>query len=230
MKTTLGLDIFGRPFSCFKGADGEGDDTGGGDTGGTGGDDDGDGDDPAAVDKDGLTEGGRRAIATEREATRTAKRAYAPWRKIERDFGLSADEVRARLEGKVTGENGTPVDADTIRREAEVAATKKVNTRLVKAEVRSLATADFADPDDAHRFLDLDDIDVDDDGEVDLDDVKRKLTDLLKAKPHLAKVRSGGADEDMQDLDGGARRTTQRPKTMMDVIREARDQKVGVRR
>ncbi len=230
VKTVLNTDIFGRPFSCFKGSDGDDDaGTGGGDTGGAG-DDDGDGDDPNAVDKDGLTAGGRKLIEQEREAAKTAKRAYGPWRKLERDFGLSVDEVRARLEGKVDDGKGNTTDVDTIRREAEVAATKKVNARLVRAEVKALATATFADPEDAHLFLDLDDIDVDDDGEVDTKAIETALKDVLRRKPHLAKVTKTDGDDDMEDLDGGARRTSTKPLSMMDVIRQARDQKMGASR
>jgi len=56
----------------------------------------------------------------------------------------------------------------------------------VRSEVRALAAGEFADPDDAHAFLDLDDF-VSDDGEIDADGIRSSLADLLKRKPHLAK-------------------------------------------
>jgi DNA repair exonuclease SbcCD ATPase subunit len=58
--------------------------------------------------------------------------------------------------------------------------------RAVRAEVRALAAVEFADPDDAHAFLDLDSF-VNDDGDIDADGIQQGLKDLLKRKPHLAK-------------------------------------------
>jgi hypothetical protein len=219
VKNTLHLDIFGRPYATFRGAAPDDDSGGGaGDAGGAG-DDAGAGDsDDDGPDKDGLTSGGRRALEQEREAVRTAKRQLAPWRKIERDFHMSPDEVRAALEGKVSDGKGGTTDVEQIRREAESEATKRVNLRLVKAEVRASATAKFADPEDAHLYVDLDDIDVDKNGEVDTASIERALADVLRRKPHLAK-KAADEDRDMDDLDGGARRAAAKPKNMSDVIR-----------
>ncbi|MFJ8594872.1 hypothetical protein [Streptomyces sp. NPDC093598] len=58
--------------------------------------------------------------------------------------------------------------------------------RAVRSEVKALAAADFADPEDAHAFLDLTTY-VDDDGDVDTAAIQQDLKDLLKRKPHLAK-------------------------------------------
>lgn len=58
--------------------------------------------------------------------------------------------------------------------------------RAVKAEVRGLAAEKFADPDDAAAFLALDSY-VSDDGEIDADQIKTDLADLLNRKPHLGK-------------------------------------------
>jgi hypothetical protein len=58
--------------------------------------------------------------------------------------------------------------------------------RAVRAEVRALASVEFADPEDAHAFLALDSY-VGEDGEVDADAIQRDLKDLLKRKPHLGK-------------------------------------------
>lgn len=63
---------------------------------------------------------------------------------------------------------------------------KAVQARAVRSEVRALAAAEFADPDDAHAFLDLDAF-VGGDGEIDADGIRDSLADLLKRKPHLAK-------------------------------------------
>lgn len=61
-----------------------------------------------------------------------------------------------------------------------------VQQRAVRSEVRALASAEFADPDDAPAFLNLDGY-VGDDGEVDAEQIRADLKALLKAKPHLAK-------------------------------------------
>jgi hypothetical protein len=58
--------------------------------------------------------------------------------------------------------------------------------RAVRSEVKALASAEFADPEDAHAFLDLNSY-VDDDGDVDTAAIQQDLKDLLKRKPHLAK-------------------------------------------
>lgn len=58
--------------------------------------------------------------------------------------------------------------------------------RAVRSEVKALASAEFADPEDAHAFLDLTSY-VDDDGDVDTAAIQQDLKDLLKRKPHLAK-------------------------------------------
>ncbi|MFC9285375.1 hypothetical protein [Streptomyces sp. NPDC057052] len=63
---------------------------------------------------------------------------------------------------------------------------KAVQQRAVRSEVRALAAAQFADPDDAHAFLALDSY-VTDDGDVDTEAIQRDLADLLKRKPHLAR-------------------------------------------
>jgi chromosome segregation ATPase len=58
--------------------------------------------------------------------------------------------------------------------------------RAVRSEVKALASAEFADPEDAHAFLDLNSY-VDDDGDVDTAAIQQDLKDLLDRKPHLAK-------------------------------------------
>jgi hypothetical protein len=69
------------------------------------------------------------------------------------------------------------------------AATQRVQVfqqRAVRAEVRALAADGFADPDDAHAFLDLESF-IADDGDIDSDGIRKELAELLKRKPHLAK-------------------------------------------
>ncbi|MFE0353588.1 hypothetical protein ACFW2I_08850 [Streptomyces nigra] len=63
---------------------------------------------------------------------------------------------------------------------------RTVQQRAVRAEVRALAADQFADPDDAHAFLSLDEF-VAEDGDIDTDGIRKELGELLKRKPHLAK-------------------------------------------
>ena len=222
---TIDLDIFDRPFVTLRGSAPDDDDTGdGGATNSTAAGDDDVDDGDTGPDKDGLTAGGRKLIDQEREAAKVAKRALSPWRKLERDFQKSPDEIRAILEGR----DSQSTDADTIRREADTAATAKASARLVKAEVKGLATATFADPTDAHLYIDLSEIDVDDEGEVDTDAIEAALKDVLRRKPHLAKAKPD-EERDVDDLDGGARRTAPKPQNMTQFIRQQARAKQGLR-
>ncbi|AJP04784.1 hypothetical protein TU94_28405 [Streptomyces cyaneogriseus subsp. noncyanogenus] len=74
--------------------------------------------------------------------------------------------------------------AEQLRAAQEKA--QAVQQRAVRAEVRALAAAEFADPDDAHAFLDLTAY-VDGEGDIDTVAIQRDLKDLLKRKPHLGK-------------------------------------------
>jgi hypothetical protein len=75
---------------------------------------------------------------------------------------------------------------DEARNEGKAEATKTLTTKLVRAEVKSLATGKFADPADAIAHL-RDELDtlVTKDGDPDTKAIEAKLDALLKAKPHL---------------------------------------------
>jgi hypothetical protein len=97
------------------------------------------------------------------------------------------------------------------------AAEERINTvrqRAVRSEVRALAAAEFADPDDAHAFLNLDDF-VDDEGDIDSDRIRDSLADLLKRKPHLAKPADTSprrpAPDRTQGSSGNGNRSTSDP-------------------
>lgn len=82
--------------------------------------------------------------------------------------------------------------------------------RAVKAEVRGLAAEKFADPDDAAAFLDLGGY-VSEEGEVDTDQIKSDLADLLKKKPHLAKAESRRPAPDRSQGSSGNGKTKSDP-------------------
>lgn len=89
-----------------------------------------------------------------------------------------------------------------------------VQQRAVRSEVRALAAAEFADPEDAAAFLSLDGY-VGDDGEVDAEQIRTDLTALLKAKPHLGKPEDNSprrpAPDRSQGSSGNGNRTPSDP-------------------
>lgn len=77
-------------------------------------------------------------------------------------------------------------EAEATRREVESAALSKANNRIVRSEVKAAAKGVLADANDAFRFLDLDQFEVDDDGDVDEDEIAAAIADLVEKKPYLA--------------------------------------------
>ncbi len=62
----------------------------------------------------------------------------------------------------------------------------KANRRILRSEVKAAAAGKLADPNDALHMLDLDQFEVDDDGNVDEDEIATAIADLLEKKPYLA--------------------------------------------
>lgn len=200
--------------------DGGAGDGGAGDGGAAGdGGDGGDGDDPQSQ----ITSLSSQLAATKAESAQR-RRALKPWNDLAKETGLTPEQIRERLSGGGTqgggGDKGQQqVDEAALRRQIESDLTSKANRRIVRSEVKALASATFADPNDAVRFLDdLDDIELTEDGDLaDVKDVQQRLADLLKAKPYLARQQ----ERKTPDYDGGARKTSEKPRTMTELIREA---------
>jgi hypothetical protein len=96
-----------------------------------------------------------------------------------------------------------------------------VQQRAVRSEVKALASAEFADPEDAHAFLSLDSY-VTEEGDVDTDAIQRDLKGLLQRKPHLAKPvdnspRSPRPDH-TQGSSGNGNRSTSEPGAVFDAF------------
>lgn len=199
--------VAGRPVWPILGGapDDDGDDGSGdesGDDDGQGGDDDGDdgsGDDGEQEGADDLGDAGKRALDkmkqkwhAERERRRAAEAKTAP---------------TGKTAGDGDGGVGQP-DAEEIRREAEQDAASKANQRIVRSEVKAAAAGKLADPADAYRFLDLDQFEVDENGDVDSDEIEEAISSLLTNKPYLA---AATAKRFQGSGDGGARKGS-RPK------------------
>lgn len=111
----------------------------------------------------------------------------AKW-KTERDTARAATAELARLKAEAES-RGKPADEqaiDAARREAAAEATGKANERIVRTEIRAAAKGKLADPNDAFQFINVADIEVDDEGNVDTDALDEAVADLLARKPYLA--------------------------------------------
>lgn len=110
-----------------------------------------------------------------------------------------AAEKRARELEQERADRDKPDDEkklDEVRREAAAEATAKANKRLIAAEFRSAAAKRVKDPRIAAKLVDLEGIEVDDDGEVDADGINAALDALLDEYPDLAPSRfEGSADQ-----------------------------------
>lgn len=115
-------------------------------------------------------EGLKKALKSERQARRAAER--------------KARELEAAQES--AGKEPAEQALDQARREAAAEATQKANARILKSEIRAAAKGRLADPSDAFAYLDTEEFEVGDDGEVDLDAIEEAIGDLLTRKPYLA--------------------------------------------
>ena len=116
--------------------------------------------------------------------------------------------LEAQLAERDKPADGTQPDQEALVRQAEVQAMARVNERLVKAEVKAAAAGKLADPADAHRFLDLTQFEVDDDGNVDADEVAEAIDELLQSKPYLAAQGGSTKPRFQGTADSGARKGT----------------------
>jgi hypothetical protein len=104
-----------------------------------------------------------------------------------RDERTKRQELEQRLAALESAPKGdeTP-DADQIKAQAAREANAKANTRIVRSEIKAAAVGKLADPADAFAFIDPSNFEVDDNGEVDEDEIKDAIEELLTRKPHLA--------------------------------------------
>lgn len=115
--------------------------------------------------------------------------------KVLENKGKPADEVKAQE------------DRDRQERADKAEAAAK-RLKLENAFLRS-SDVDWIDPDDALRLVDLDDVDIDEDGTVDRKSLRSALRALAKAKPHLVKSKkaSGQTDDENDDDEPSSRRS-----------------------
>lgn len=167
-----------------QGGEGAGADGGGGDGQG---DDEGD---PAGAEQ--LGDAGKRALDSMKSKWQTER------------------TKRRELEQQLAAKDGAD-EAEQARRQAEAGALAKANARILKAEIRAAAKGRLSDPADALTFLDLDQFEVGEDGEIDPEEIEEAITGLLKSKPYLG---SASAPRFQGTGDGGAARKAPRPKQL----------------
>ena len=132
------------------------------------------------------------------------KKALDAMKQKLRDAEKSARTARAELATRNAADaiRDKPAEEqalETARSEARAEATKAANVRIIKSELRLAAKGVLADPADALAFINLDDFDVNDEGDVDSDALNDAIKELLERKPHLAAGKptrfDGGADQ-----------------------------------
>lgn len=129
-------------------------------------------------------------------------------------LGDAGKKALDRMKAKLKEERAKRREAESkLNDDADDKATEamaRANARIVKSEVKAAAKGVLADPQDAYRFLDLDQFEVDDDGNVDEDDIADAIADLVKNKPYLA---AQGGRRFQGDASGGTRKEA-RPKQL----------------
>lgn len=84
-------------------------------------------------------------------------------------------EQRRELEKRIAELESAPPKADP-----------RADKRIIRAEIKAAAAGKFADLSDVFANVDLDQFEVNDDGEVDAAKVTAAIEDVLTRKPHLA--------------------------------------------
>ena len=110
------------------------------------------------------------------------------------------DALKAQLEGR-EAEHAKEQERQAAKDEALAAA----NKRILSAELRAAAKGKLADPTDAGLYIDLNEFEVSDDGDVNSDSLREAIDDLLARKPHLAadtRLFSGAADQGAKGTSG----------------------------
>ena len=124
-----------------------------------------------------LGDAGKKALSAMKEREKAAR---ARARELEREVA----ELRAAIESK----DKTPdeQELDAVRREAEAAAIARANERILRSEIKAAAAGKLADPEDALRYLDLEEFEVDESGNVDATEIVDAINELLERKPYLS--------------------------------------------
>lgn len=148
-----------------------------------------DGEDPDGEDNDeaaDLGDKGKKALDAMKAKMRAAQKEAKT---------AKAEAAQLKAEKESAGKPADEQALDRARSEATTTALAAANKRIIRSEVKAAAAGKLANPALAVRLLDLDDFEVDDDGNVDEDEIAEAIEDLLKENPYLA-AQGGGVQFD----------------------------------
>lgn len=137
---------------------------------------------PAEETQEDPTDKLQKALRSEREARKTAERERNALKQQLADKDKPAEEQAL----------------EAARREAEAAATAKANERIVRAELKAAAAGKVKRPDLLVKVTDVASIDVDENGDPDVDALNDAIERFLEDYPELAADTSkftGSADQ-----------------------------------
>lgn len=213
------LPIYASPFA--KSASGGGsDDDDSDDDDSDDDDDDDDSDDDDSDDDDDLADLSDDELRAELKKTRGELSKASGSSKVKRDrikaLRRELDEERRKPKAKAEKDDDKggveTVDVEAIKAEAKRDALEAATVRIKRSEAKSAFVAKGAAPDvaaDLLGFLKLDDIDVDDDGEIDAESLAEEIDRVTKKYPALF---SRGRKR-RESVAGGGDRGNDRPRT-----------------
>lgn len=141
------------------------------------------GEDPDDGDPGALGDKGKKAL----DSMKVKLRAE---RKNARDAKRELAEMKRQREAADKPEAEQEIEA--ARAEARAEATEAANRRIRRSEAKAAATGKLAHPELITKLADLEDIEVDDDGNVDQDALNDAIEQVLESYPSLAAQRSTG--------------------------------------
>lgn len=156
------------------------------------------------TDESALGDAGKKALDAMKAERKTARDEAAAAKRELAEF-----KAAAALKDKPAEEQAL----EAARAEARAEATTKANERILRSELRALATGKLADPTDAALYINLNDFTVDDNGDVDSDALNEAIAELIEKKPHLAAQKQnrfdGAADQGAKGKDSAAPQWTE---------------------
>ncbi|NLA65904.1 MAG: hypothetical protein GX862_08300 [Leucobacter sp.] len=154
------------------------------------------------------------------------ERALEAMKKKERETRAKLREAKAEIAALTAPKDGEQTP-DQMRQEIERTVRAELNREIVAARVEAAAASLLADPSDATAFIDLSELDVDENGKVDPSDIEDALKDLLAKKPHLAKqdATQGGSKKRVPEVPADPAGGTHEPLSLDERIAAA--QKAG---
>jgi hypothetical protein len=159
-------------------------------------------DDAATETPEELGESGQKALDAfknrARQAERESKNAARQLKQA------SAELEMLKQAGASDSEKAIAAATKEAAAKARTEALSEANSRLIRAEVRTAAVSEKIDPALAVKLLDLDDFEVDDNGEVDTKSIAKAIKGLIEEHPYLTGEKDG---RPRGTADGGARRT-----------------------